>query len=185
MEYGGDLDLKKYIKQYKDDNQYINEKIIKDIITQICIGLKEIHENKLIHRDLTPDNIFINDDNKIKIGDFGISKILELNQNYVITKLGKHHYFAYVIEKGEKYNNKIDIYALGCIIYELFTLNEYYIDTKIEDMAGKINEDLYDSKWQDLIDLLIKKDYHERPNTQEIYEYIKKLSNKNEIICSY
>ena len=52
-------------------------------------------------------------------------------------------------------------------------------------MAGKINEDLYDSKWQDLIDLLIKKDYHERPNTQEIYEYIKKLSNKNEIICSY
>ena len=90
-----------------------------------------------------------------------------------------------MIEKGEKYNNKIDIYALGCIIYELFTLNEYYIDTKIEDMAGKINEDLYDSKWQDLIDLLIKKDYHERPNTQEIYEYIKKLSNKNEIICSY
>jgi len=52
-------------------------------------------------------------------------------------------------------------------------------------MAGKINEDLYDSKWQDLIDLLIKKDLHERPNTQEIYEYIKKLSNKNEIICSY
>ena len=60
-----------------------------------------MHENKLIPRDLTPDNIFINDDNKIKIGDFGISKILELNQNCAITKLGKHHYFAYEIEKGE------------------------------------------------------------------------------------
>ena len=41
-------------------------------------------------------------------------------------------------------------------------------------MNGKINEDVYNSKWQDLIDLLIKKDYHDRLNTQEICKYIKK-----------
>ena len=52
--------------------------IIKDIIIQICLGLKEIHKNKLIHRDLTPDNIFMYN-NKIKIGDFGVSKILTIN----------------------------------------------------------------------------------------------------------
>ena len=51
-------------------------------------------------------------------------------------------------------------------------------------MNGKINEDIYNSKWQDLNDLLIKKDYHDRLNTQEICKYIKKLSNKNEIISS-
>ena len=73
MEYGGNTDLKKYINEQE---HLIEEKIIKDIIIQICLGLKEIHKNKLIHRDLTPDNIFMDNNKKIKIGDFGVSKIL-------------------------------------------------------------------------------------------------------------
>ena len=89
MEYGGDLNLKQFIGKYKEKNEYLNEIIIKDIIMQICLGLNDIHKNKLIHRDLTPDNIFINKNNKIKIGDFGISKILTINQNYAKTQIGK------------------------------------------------------------------------------------------------
>ena len=115
MEYGGDNNLEKFIKKYKEKNELIVENIIRDIIIQICFGLKEIHKNKIIHRDLTPDNIFVDDNNQIKIGDFGISKIL-INK-YTTKKIGKYHYFAPEIEKGEKYNNKIDIYSLGCIIY--------------------------------------------------------------------
>ena len=56
MEYGGEINLKRYIENKKE---LIKENIIKDIILQICIGLKEIHKNNIIHRDLTPDNIFI------------------------------------------------------------------------------------------------------------------------------
>ena len=65
MEYGGEMNLKQYIEHQKDE--LIEENIIKDIILQICIGIKEIHKNSIIHRDLTPDNIFINKNNKIKI----------------------------------------------------------------------------------------------------------------------
>ena len=136
---------------------------IKDIIIQICSGLKEIHKNNLIHRDLTPDNIFIDKNNKIKIGDFGISKILE-NNGYANTIIGKYHYFAPEMEKGNKFNNKIDIYSLGCLIYELFTLNVYYIDSKIEGKNVQINLEMYDQKWQDLINLLLNQDYHKRLN---------------------
>ena len=168
MEYGDNTNLKQFIQKYKIKSIYIDEKIIEKIIIQICLGLKEIHKNNIIHRDLTPDNIFIDKNNKIKIGDFGISKILTTSKPYGKTMIGKHHYFAPEIEKGEKHNNKIDIYSLGCIIYELFTLNEYYIDTKIDDKDGKINTDIYNSKWQDLIDLLLKKDYNERPDIDEI-----------------
>ena len=60
-----------------------------------------------------------------------ISKILYENE-YARSRKGKYHYFAPEIEKGEKQTNKVDIYSLGCIIYELFTLNEYYIDKIIE-----------------------------------------------------
>ena len=168
MEYGGEMNLKQYIEHPKDE--LIEENIIKDIILQICIGIKEIHKNSIIHRDLTPDNIFINKNNKIKIGDFGISKI---NKDYAKTQIGKIRYLAPEIIIGNKYNNKIDIYSLGCIIYELLTLNEYYIDKRIDEKDCKIDANLYNPKWQELIDLLLKKDYHERPDIEEIYNMIK------------
>ena len=179
MEYGGNTDLKKYIK--KQGNNLIEEKTIKNIIIQICLGLKEIHKNKLIHRDLTPDNIFMDGNNNIKIGDFSVSKILTTNK-YTKSKVGKYHYFAPEIEKEKEYNNKADIYALGCIIYELFTLNEYY-DVKNND--DNINTKIYNPKWQYLIDLTLQEDYNKRPNIDEIYNYIENEISNNEIICSY
>ena len=176
MEYGGDMDLKKFIKSYKNKNILIDEDIIVNIILQICKGLKEIHKNKIIHRDLTPDNIFIDKNNNVKIGDFGVSKITTTLTNYANSQIGKFNYLAPEILKGLEYNNKVDIYSLGCIIYELFTLNEYYID-KLDDKDCKIDTDTYNTKYQELIDLLLKKDYHERPNIEEVIEYINKIIN--------
>ena len=109
MEYAGDVDLKQFIQNYKNKNEFIDEKTIKDIILQICKGLKEIHNHRIIHRDLTPDNIFIDNNNKIKIGDFGISIILTTKKNYAKSKVGKFQYYAPEIVKGLKYNNKVDI----------------------------------------------------------------------------
>ena len=174
MEFAGDRNLKQFINDYKNNHQLIPEKVITDIIIQLCKGLIDIHKNNLIHRDLTPDNIFIDKNNKIKIGNFGITKILIDNNKYTKSIIGKIHYIAPGIELGEKYNNKVDIYSLGCIIYELFTLNEYYIDKKIHEKECKINLEVYNSKWQELIDSLTKKDYHKRPDIEEIFSLVSK-----------
>ena len=171
MEYAGDCNLKDFIDTQKTKHNLIEEKIIKEIIIQIILGLKEIHRNKIIHRDLTPDNIFIDKNNNIKIGDFGISKILINNDRYAKSIVGKYHYFAPEIDKGEQYNNKIDIYALGCIIYELFTLNKYYLDKRIDNKVCEIDTDIYNGIWQDLIDSLLKNDYHERPDIETIINF--------------
>ena len=98
MEYGGDLNLKMFIENYKKKNQLIKEEIIENIIFQICSCLKEIHNKNIIHRDLTPENIFINEFNNIKIGDFGVSKKLGTMKMYAYTKTGKFHYNAPEIE---------------------------------------------------------------------------------------
>ena len=179
MEFAGNSNLKQFIQNFKKKNKLIEEKIIKDIIIQICQGLIQIHNSKIIHRDLTPDNIYINENNKIKIGDFGVSKRLNTIQ-YAHTHTGKLHYNAPEIEKDEKYNNKVDIYALGCIIYELFTLNEYYLD-KLDEKDCKINTNIYKTKWQEIIDLLLEKDYNKRPTIEEVYNLIVK---KSEIILT-
>ena len=144
MEYAGDKNLKQFINEYKTKTELIPEEIIVEIIYQLVKGLQEIHENNLIHLDLTPDNIFIDGNNKIKIGDFGIAKILTETNNYTRNQVGKIYYIAPEIVSGEKYNNKVDIYSLGCIIYELFTLDEYYIDKKIYEKECKINIEIYD-----------------------------------------
>ena len=81
------------------------------------------------------------------------------------------------IIRGEKYDSKVDFYSLGFIIYELFTLNAYYLDKVIAEKECKINLDLYDKKWQELIDLLLQKDFNKRPNIDIVYKYL----NKNEI----
>ena len=180
MEYAGNSNLKQFIINHKNKDQLIEQNVIIDIITQICLGLKEIHKNKLIHRDLTPENIFINENNKIKIGDFGVSKRLDTNNQYAFTNTGKHHYNAPEIEKGEKYDYRADIYSLGCIIYELFTLNEYYLD-KLDEKECKIDTEIFESKWQELIDLLLKKDYNKRPSIDEVYN---NYLIKNEIMLT-
>ena len=168
MEYAGDKNLKQFIVDYKKKSQLIPEDIIYYIILQLVKGLQDIHKNRLIHRDLTPDNIFINENNEIKIGDFGISKILTETNQCTTKQIGKFHYMAPEISLGLKYNNKVDIYSLGCIVYELFTLDEYYIDKIIHEKECKINIELYAPKWQELIDLLLKKNPDDRPGVEKI-----------------
>ena len=123
MEFCENKDLKSFINNHKDDDQYINEEVIYNIVLDICYGIKEIHLNNLIHRDLKPDNLFISKDYKIKIGDFGISKKLINSLKYANTGNGTYNYMAPEMINGQKYNKKVDIWALGCILYELFTLN--------------------------------------------------------------
>ena len=181
MEYGGSSNLKKYIKQFKEKHQLIDEKIIENIIIKICLGLKEIHKHKIIHRDLKPENIFMNEKNEIKIGDFGISKLLNSTMYASTTNIGTIYYMAPEIITQKKYDSRVDIYSLGCIIYELFTLNVYYIDKIDKDKKCKIDTDIYDPKWQILIDLLLNKDYNKRLYIDEVYNY---FTNTNVILLT-
>ena len=91
---------------------------------------------------------------------------------------GKYRYFAPEFELERKFNNKTDIYSLGCIIYELFTLNEYYIDKKINEKDCKIDSDNYNKKWQEVIELLLNKNYKLRPDIEEVLNIIKKIETK-------
>ena len=115
MEYCENSDLHNYIEKIKQEKKKINPIVANVIIKDICLGLKEIHNKDLIHRDLKPDNIFISEDYKVKIGDFGISKKL-IGTKHAKTLVGTKNYTAPEIIKGEKYSNKVDIWSLGCII---------------------------------------------------------------------
>ena len=173
MEYGGNLNLKQFIANYKNKNKAIEEKTIKDIIKQICLGLKDIHDSNLIHRDLKPENIFINDNKDIKIGDFGISKYFGPNKDYLVTlkKAGSIFYTAPEIIDNGIYNEKADMFSLGCVIYELFHLRVYYND-KLFKTIKTIDKEIYNYKWQEIINSLLQPNYNKRMSIDKVYNII-------------
>ena len=169
MEYAGNKNLKSFIKD--KGNELIAPKTLNYIIKQICLGLKEIHDSNIIHRDISPDNIFIDEKTlKIKIGDFGISTASQ----YSYSPIGKYIYMApekQTEDENElikiKYNKKVDIYALGCTIYELINFRNYFVD-KMCNKIQKVNLEFYDKKRQKLINSMLAIEYHERPSIDDI-----------------
>ena len=177
MEYCDNKDLKSFINIHKNNNELINEEVIYNIILDICYGIKEIHSKNLIHSDLKPENIFISKDYEIKIGDFGINIM-----NCAKTQKGIFNYMAPEIINDQEYNKKVDIWSLGCILYELLTLNLCFGCTYISELIqeikknnhGAIDTNIYNKEWQNIIDLLLKIDYNERSEINEVINRIKK-----------
>ena len=176
LEYCEGLDLRKFINDYKSHNHPIPNYIVNYILKQICNGLKEIHRKDLIHRDLKPENIFITNEFHIKIGDFGITKQLDFINKYANTQIGTLQYMAPEIIKGEKYNKKVDIWSLGCIIYELCSMNFCFKGKSILDLAsniinsphGTIDQNTYGENIQKIIDKSLIKDYKDRADIDDI-----------------
>ncbi|MDE6749054.1 MAG: protein kinase [Lachnospiraceae bacterium] len=88
----------------------------------ICQGLETCQKFNVVHRDIKLENIFISDTGHYKLGDFGISKVMEDNENAVSQK-GTRFYMAPEILHGEKYDARVDIYSLGLVLFRLMNDN--------------------------------------------------------------
>ena len=84
----------------------------------VLTGLEFCHQEKLIHRDIKPDNIFVSKFGEYKIGDFGISREIE-NTSVTLSQKGTKAYMAPEIVRMEPYGHLVDIYALGLTLYEI------------------------------------------------------------------
>ena len=93
----------------------------KFIIYQILKALKFIHSADIIHRDLKPSNIFINSDCHVKLGDFGLARTLAHRMGTIVTEYVATRWYRApeMILSGQKYGKPIDMWSVGCILYEL------------------------------------------------------------------
>ena len=185
MEYCDNSDLYKFIenKKEKENNTLIDSYIIYLIVKDICLGLKEIHNNNTIHRDLKPENIFVSKDYSFKIGDFDFAKKLIGTQN-AISIIGTPNYVAPEILKKEKYNKKVDIWSLGCIIYELCTLEQCFpnslgINITQNILSCKYKKMENNNEWQKIVDKLLQINPDKRLDIDKIINLINNLDYKN------
>jgi len=128
MDYADGGDLQSKIKERyktKDRNgrmNYLTEDQLLDWFTQICLAMKHCHDKKILHRDLKSQNIFLTKRGIIKLGDFGIARVLSNTKSKAKTVVGTPYYLSPEIIKSEPYNFKSDIWSLGVLLYEMAAL---------------------------------------------------------------
>ena len=94
MDYCEKGDLQKRIKRARSSRKIFQQARILDWFVQLCLGLQHIHDKKVLHRDLKTQNVFITKEDRVKIGDFGISKTLENTGQLAGTSLGTPYYLS-------------------------------------------------------------------------------------------
>ncbi|ESO98205.1 hypothetical protein LOTGIDRAFT_62743, partial [Lottia gigantea] len=134
---GGDLDSK--IIETKKKGRYIEEVTVLDWFVQLVLAVRYLHSQRVLHRDLKSRNIFLRK-NKIKIGDFGISRILMSTVDYASTFTGTPYYMSPEVLKHEGYNSKSDIWSIGCILYEMCALEHAFDGQGLMAVMYKIVE---------------------------------------------
>lgn len=193
-DYAKFSDLSSYIEKYKNKNKFINEKTIWMIFIQCCYGIEYLHEFNIIHRDLKPANILLNDNSSILLADFGISKIIE-NKISSYTMIGTPYYISPEMYNDVNYNKKIDIWSLGCVLYELVTLTVPFRANDINALKKKVIYGNYYNKIpleysndiSFMINYLLDKNCNTRPSINQIlsnrifkkYEHLCNLTNNN------
>ena len=120
MDFADSGDLQTRIKTNR--GRFFPESQILDWFTQICLGLKHVHDRKILHRDIKAQNVFMTSTNRCLLGDFGIAKILNNTKGFARTMVGTPYYLSPEILESKHYSFQSDIWSLGVLLYELCAL---------------------------------------------------------------
>lgn len=120
MEYADDGDLYQKIVQHQQSKTSFDEDEIWRVFIHLVRGLKALHQLKIFHRDMKSANVFMCKDGTAKLGDLNVSKVAKKGMLY--TQTGTPYYASPEVWRDQPYDNKSDLWSLGCVLYEIATL---------------------------------------------------------------
>ncbi|XP_061429517.1 serine/threonine-protein kinase Nek10 [Lethenteron reissneri] len=130
--------LGEHFNALKEKHERFTEERIWNIFIQICLALRYLHKEKhIIHRDLTPGNIMLGESDHITITDFGLAKQKQENSK-LTSMVGTIVYSCPEILKNEPYDERADVWAAGCILYQLAMLTPPFYSTNMLSLASRI-----------------------------------------------
>ncbi|KAK1422067.1 hypothetical protein QVD17_24933 [Tagetes erecta] len=116
--------LKSYL--FKNRDKKLSMKLVLRFALDIAKGLSYLHSKKIIHRDVKPENILIDHENKLKLADFGESTFESLELFYTSGEIGTRGYMAPEIVRRKPYGRKCDVYSFGICLWEIYCCDMAY-----------------------------------------------------------
>lgn len=129
-------DLGLYIEKYSKQGGFSTLQI-RNMSKEILLGVDFLHSNRIVHRDLKPQNLLVTNEGHIKIADFGLAKTydFEMRLTSVVVTLW---YRAPEVLLGLPYATPVDVWSIGCIIAELYSLKPLFCGSSESDQLSKI-----------------------------------------------
>ncbi|GFR43292.1 hypothetical protein Agub_g4357, partial [Astrephomene gubernaculifera] len=175
MEYAGGGDLAATIQRRQAEKKPFSEDEIMFWFVQVALALYHVHRQNVLHRDLKSQNIFIAEGNLLKLGDFGIARVLNSDTELARTVIGSPYYLSPEICEDRPYNRKSDVWSLGCVLYELATLRRAFDGQSLPALVVKILRGKYppvptrySTHLRHLIESMLKQNPKDRPNADVI-----------------
>ncbi|XP_052590036.1 serine/threonine-protein kinase Nek10 isoform X3 [Peromyscus californicus insignis] len=178
--------LGEHFNSLKEKQQHFTEERLWRIFIQLCLALRYLHkEKRIVHRDLTPNNIMLGDKDKVTVTDFGLAKQKQ-ESSKLTSMVGTILYSCPEVLKSEPYGEKADVWAAGCILYQMATLSPPFCSTNMLSLATKIveavyepvPEGIYSERVRDTINRCLTPDAEARPDIVEVSSMISDVMMK-------
>uniref|UniRef100_A0A2I3GUP9 Serine/threonine-protein kinase Nek11 n=1 Tax=Nomascus leucogenys TaxID=61853 RepID=A0A2I3GUP9_NOMLE len=186
---GRDLDDK--IQEYKQAGKIFPENQIIEWFIQLLLGVDYMHERRILHRDLKSKNIFLKN-NLLKIGDFGVSRLLMGSCDLATTLTGTPHYMSPEALKHQGCDTKSDIWSLACILYEMCCMTHAFTGSNFLSMVLKIVEgdtpslpERYPKELNAIMESMLNKNPSLRPSAIEILKIPYIDEQLQHLMCGY
>uniref|UniRef100_A0A8C8BIS3 NIMA related kinase 10 n=1 Tax=Otus sunia TaxID=257818 RepID=A0A8C8BIS3_9STRI len=193
MELIEGVPLGEHFHSLKEKQQQFTEERIWHIFIQLCLALRYLHkEKRIVHRDLTPNNVMLGDKDKVTITDFGLAKQKQENSK-LASVVGTILYSCPEVVKSEPYGEKADVWAAGCILYQMATLNPPFYSTNMLSLATKIVGAMYEpvpgGLYSEKVSFTIKRcltpDAEARPDIVEVSSLLSDVMMKYlDVLCT-
>ncbi|KAM7538319.1 hypothetical protein Aperf_G00000070012 [Anoplocephala perfoliata] len=140
--------------QILEDDRSLPEDVIQSIAAQLVSALYYLHANRILHRDMKPQNILLGHGGVVKLCDFGFARAMSFNTLVLTSIKGTPLYMAPEIVEERPYDHTADLWALGCILYELATGTPPFYTSSIIKLVKMITNDKV--KWSDKMSPMFK-----------------------------
>ncbi|XP_051912274.1 serine/threonine-protein kinase Nek7-like [Hippocampus zosterae] len=135
MEFAGGGDILKSVESHKRARTKFPESEIWRALAHMMSGLKTLHDNSILHRDLKCANVFRTAAGVYKLGDLNVSKVMK--KGLAHTQTGTPYYASPEVWRDEPYDGKSDVWSLGCVLYEMAALRPPFEASDLQGLYRK------------------------------------------------